>query len=205
MKALLKIGLAGLIVVSTYLAILRIAEHKTDALAGSGCYVLAAPHSSEVHAFDSFLDQLDAWGETGLAGHLRRLQETGHLWVAPHLPGDRSAITVKSLGLVARVFIRRDELVSTRLPFPDLDVPREAQHTFAEIRLGGTLYHELLHYDGLEDEGATYDREIAWYRRLHDALIGGLHGEQRRWFEWAVDSATRSAEAARAQAVGESG
>ena len=51
-----------------------------------------------------------------------------------------------------------------------------------------------------EDEGETYEREIAWYRHLREGMLEGLEGEDRHWFEWAVDSAIQSAEAARERA-----
>jgi hypothetical protein len=105
---------------------------------------------------------------------------------------------------VARIYVRRDELVSGRAVFPDLDIPDAARRSFVTVSLAGTLFHELQHYLGLEDEGITYDREIAWYRGLDEAHIGGLVGERRRWFEWAVASALESARAAREKAVGPS-
>ena len=50
------------------------------------------------------------------------------------------------------------------LPFADPDIPEAAQRTFATIRLAGTLFHELQHYQGVEDERVAYEREMAWYR-----------------------------------------
>jgi hypothetical protein len=196
---------AGL-VVSTYFAVLRIAEHKADVLAGGGTFPLDQSHPREMATFRALLDRLRSWGETDLAGSLVALQESGRLWAAPRLGGDRSAIYVSALGLVARVYVRRDELVAGRVVFPDLEVPDAARRTFATVNLAGTLYHELQHEQGLEDEGLTYDQEIDWYRRLEQANIDRLHGEDRRWFEWALASALQSARAARAEAVrGEGG
>ena len=197
MKAPLKLALVVVIVFSTYFAIVRVAEEKANALAGGGTFALDARSPEELHAFAAVLDQLRRWGEPDLAGSLEQLQESGHLWVSPHLAGERSAIYVSALGLVSRVFVRRDELINPELPFPDLDVPETAQRTFATIRLAGTLYHEHQHLDGLEDEAETYDREIAWYERLRDARVDRLEGEERHWFEWAVGSAVKSAAAAR--------
>ena len=132
---------------------------------------------------------------------LLRLQESGDLWVAPALEGGRSAISVSVLRL-RRVFVRSDELVARDLPFPDLDVPEPAQRTFATIRLAGTLFHELQHYEGLDDEEATYAREIEWYHGLRARMLDRLPGEERRRFEWAVDSAIETATAAREKAKG---
>ena len=200
MRALLKVGLAIVIVASTYFAIVRVAEEKADTLAGGGAFPLDRQSPAEWDAFGALLDQLRSWEEPGLAVALGDLQTNGDLWVAPRLAGQRSAISVQSLGLVSRVFVRRDELLSPELPFPDLDVPEPTQRTFTTIRLAGTLLHELQHHEGVEDEGETYDREIAWYRHLREGMLERLEGEDRHWFEWAVDSAIQSAEAAREKA-----
>jgi hypothetical protein len=70
------------------------------------------------------------------------------------------------------------------------------------VRLSGTLYHELQHYDGVEDERATYEREIEWYRGLRERTADRLSGEEKEHFEWAVASALDSAAAAAVRAVG---
>lgn len=200
MRTLAQLGLAGVIVVATWFAINRVAEEKAGALAGGETELLGATTPEENHAFEALLTRLRGWGEAGLAGSLEQLRDDGDLWVAPHLAGQRSAITVSSLGLVNRVYVRQEELVSPELPFPDLDVPESAQRTFSTLRLAGTLYHELQHHAGLDDEAATYDREIEWYRGLRGAAVEPLEGEERHWFEWALDSAIQSAEAAREKA-----
>lgn len=188
------------IVASTYYAIVRIAEHKADALAGGGTFALDESHPAEKGAFEALLRQLRAWGEDELAASLERLQASGQLRVAPGLAGGRSAVYVDSLGLVSRVYVRSDELVVRRLPFPDLDIPDGARRTFATIRVAGTLFHELQHAEGVEDEGTAYEREMAWYRGLGERNPVGLEGEEWRWFEWAVASAIDSAAAAREKA-----
>lgn len=202
-RVVLKLGVVAAIVVATYFAMVRIAEHKADALAGGETFALDRRHPREMTSFGALLDELRGWGETDFAASLAVLQEAGHLWVAPHLGGERSAIYVNALGLVARIYVRRDELGSGRVPFPNLDIPDAARRTFATVSLAGTLFHELQHYRGLEDEGLTYDREIAWYGGLGEAHLGRLDGERRRWFDWAVASALESARAARAKAVGQ--
>ena len=203
MKALLKLGVAAAIVVSTYYAIVRVAEEKANALAGGQTFVLDRESRAEWEAFAALRERLREWDEADLAVALLRLQESGDLWVAPGLEGGRSAISVSTLKL-NRIFVRRDELVARTLPFPDLDVPEWAQRTFATMRLAGTLFHELQHYQGLDDELATYEREIEWYRGLRGRMLDRLQGEERRWFEWAVDSAIETAAAA-AEKAKESG
>jgi hypothetical protein len=200
-RLLLKIAVAVAVVVSTWYAIETIAEQKADALAGGDTFPLDHRHREERRRFGELLNQLERWGEAALGTSLARLRREGHLWVAPRLSGERAAIFVDSLGLVRRIYVRRDSHVPPGLPFPDLDVPEEAQRSYQMIRLAGTLYHELQHFEGLEDEGATYDREVAWYRELRERRLAQLQGEARRFFEWAVDSALKSAESARERAM----
>ena len=200
LKALLQLAVAVAIVVSTYYAIVGIAEYKADALAGGGAFVLDERQVAESAAFDALLGQLREWGEIELAASLAQLRASGHIWIAPRLTGGRSAIYVNSLGLVSWVYLRRDVLVAPSLPFPDPAIPEAAQRTFATIRLAGTLFHELQHYEGVQDEGAAYEREMAWYRDLGERSAERLAGEEGRWFEWAVASALDSAAAAREKA-----
>lgn len=201
MKTILRLALVAAIVASTYYAIVRIAEHKADALAGGETFVLDARHAAEKGALDALSGQLRGWGEDALATSLDQLQGSGQLWVAPRLAGGRSAVYVNALGLVSRVYVRGDEIVVRRLPFPDLDIPDEARRTFVTIRLAGTLFHELQHHQGVEDEDAAYEREMAFYRGLGERNADRLEGEEKRWFEWALESALDSAAAAREKAV----
>lgn len=201
MKALLKLAVAAVIVLSTWHAVERIAEAKADRLAGGGTFALDGRHAPEEAALARLLERLRGWGRDDLAASLAALRESGRLWVAPRLAGGRSAITVHALGLVSRVYVRGDELVVRTLPFPDLEVPDAARRTFATMRLAGTLLHELQHLEGVEDEDVAYEREMAWYRGLGEDGAGRLSGEERRLFEWAVESAVESAAAARARAM----
>jgi hypothetical protein len=200
-RALLKLAVAAAIVVSAWYAIEGIAEHKSDTLAGGSTFPLDETRAEEMDSFGALLERLGRWEERDLATSLGRLRRQGRLWIAPDLSGDRAAIFVDTLGLVRRIYVRRDSLVPRGLPFPDLDVPEEAQRTYQMVRLAGTLYHELQHFEGLEDEDATYDREVAWYRALKERRLPRLQGEARRQLEWALASALMSAEAAREKAT----
>lgn len=201
MRTILKLALALAIVASTYSAVLRIAEHKADGLAGGETFVPDESHPAERAALDALQGRLRGWGEGDLAASLARLQGAGRLRVAPRLAGGRSAVYVRVRGLVSRVYVRSDELVARRLPFPEIDVPDEARRTFAAIRLAGTLYHEIQHSEGIENEDEAYEREMAWYRGLEQRAAERFDGEERRWFEWAVESALGSAAAAREKAA----
>lgn len=202
MRLLAQLGLAIVIVAATYFAVVRIAEQKADVLAGGDTFRLDPGHPSQMRSLEELIDQLRHWKQGDLADSLMALREKGQLWISPHLGGNRSAIYVSALGLVKRVYLRDDVLVERELPFPRLNVPGDAQRQFARIRLAGTLFHELQHYNGLEDEKLTYDREVEWYRGLRQDVLAGLAGDAARLFEWAVDSAIESALAAREQAIG---
>jgi hypothetical protein len=201
LKHFLKLAVAVAIVVSTYYAILGIAEYKADALAGGGAFVLDGRHAAQSEELDALCRQLRAWGEHDLAASLARLRDSGHLRVAPRLARGRSAIYVNSLGLVSRIYLREDELMAPSLPFPHLAVPEEARLAFTRICLAGTLYHELQHYQGVEDERVAYEREMVWYGELGERAAAALSGDERRSFEWAVASALQSAAAARRKAL----
>jgi hypothetical protein len=201
-RSIARLGLAVLIVAATYFAILRIAEHKADALAGGGTFRLDPAHPAQMRAFDELVDDLRLWKQTELADSLGALRGDGQIWVAPDLGGNRSAIYVDALGLAKRIYVRDDGLVGRELPFPGQNLPDAAQRLFVRIRLAGTLFHELQHRNGLEDEATTFDREVAWYQGLRQDVLPGLAGEDARFFEWAIDSAIKSALAAREAATG---
>lgn len=200
MSTLLKLAVAAVIIAATYYALVRVAEEKANALAGGATYPLGPQAPEEWRAFEALLERLDGWGEEAFARRLAEVQESGDLMVAPGLTGGRSAVYVSSLGLVSRVFVSRGELLPRELPFPELDIPEPAQRTFAALRLAGTLYHELQHRDGLEDERETYEREIEWYADLGERMMGQLPEEDQREFEWAVESAIETAVAAQEKA-----
>jgi hypothetical protein len=202
-RAFLNLALAAVIGLATYYAVDQVAEHRADRLAGGETYPLDERRGEERLALGSLLERLARWDRPELAGSLAALEREGRLWVAPRLAGGRSAIYVDVLHLVRRIYVRRDDLLTRELPFPGLGAPDSARRTFAALGLAGTLFHELQHYEGLEDERATYDREIAWYRGLRDAAFyGRLAGEDKRWVDWAIDSAVTSALAARDEATG---
>jgi hypothetical protein len=140
-----------------------------------------------------------------MAARLERLRADGDLWVAPRLDPGRWAVYVESLGLVRRIYIRQEALLR---PVDHLfhgvasDAPPGHQRAFARVSLAGALAHELAHRDGLIDEAAAYDRELAWYEEVRaSAFFAGLRGEERRAYEWALESAVMSVGAARLRAA----
>ena len=108
MRIVLKIAVTAAIVASTYYASVRIAEEKAEALAGGETFALDGSHPAERAALVALSAKLRGWGEHDLASSLERLQASGRLWVAPRLAGGRSAVYVSALGLVSRVYLRRD-------------------------------------------------------------------------------------------------
>jgi len=191
----------------TWLGLHRVAEAKNEAAVGGGAFRLAPPRSAEVDAFARVRGDLVQLGQGEMAARLERLQQDGHLWVAPRLDAGRWAVYVQSLGLVRRVYVRQEALLR---PLDHLfrgassPAPPRYQEAFARLALGGALVHELAHYDGLIEEGAAYDRELAWYEEIRASpFVASLTGEAREAYDWALESAILSARAARRRAAGE--
>jgi len=182
---------AVLIVVAAAMAIRVIAARKNEELAGPATYRL--DRGPERDAFDALLEELGRLEQVELATRLRALDAEGLLWVAPFLPGDRQAVYVSSLGLIERIYLDRGALLLEELPFQDSGLPEDWRRLYALIRLGGTLYHEIQHLDGVLDEAVAYRREAAWYSAIAaTGYVGRLEGEDRRRYDWALDSAMLS-------------
>ena len=197
---------AVLVAGATWAGIHRIAEAKSEAAAGGGVYGLEERRRPAMAAFGRVLGDLRRMGDEATAARLERLRSEGAIWVAPRLGAGRWAVYVDSLGLVRRIYLREEALLD---PVGHLfdgvpsDAPAGHRQVFARVSLGGALVHELAHYDGVEDEGRAYDRELAWYEQLRrSAFFAGLAGDVRAAHEWALESAVRSAQAARRRAEG---
>jgi hypothetical protein len=192
-------ALAALLIVGlTAAALYAIAVHKNEALAGPGAFRLDGAHPEELRVFEDLLTQLTACDPTDVAGRMRAASARGVVWIAPNLDPGRRAVYVNSLNLV-RVYIARRELMepSERL-FPQMHVPEANLRTFAFVTFAGTLEHELAHYGGIEDEGAAYATEIAWYRMLRRSdYRARMTPEDRSVYDWAIDLAIGNAEHAK--------
>lgn len=168
---------------------------------GGGVIALDAHHVAEREAFEGLRPRLAVLDDPGLADRLERLREKGDLWVAPRLGPERWAVFVEALSLVRRIYLRREALIDPvahlyRTPRPD--IPRSYQEAHAWIGLLGALRHELAHYDGMSREDQAYDVELAWYEaRRGSPMIKGLAEEERRAWEWGLESAILSARKAR--------
>jgi hypothetical protein len=109
-------------------------------------------------------------------------------------------VFVDSLGLVKRIYVRREALLDPvahlyRVPRPE--VPASHQRAHARINLAGALRHELAHLDGLIEEVPAYQAEIEWYEQLRSSpFLASLQGEEREAWEWGIDSAILSAQKA---------
>jgi hypothetical protein len=167
---------------------------------------LDAQHPAELEAFEHLRSRIAAMGDAALSDRLEELRQKHEIWVAPRLGPERWAVFVEALSLVKRICIRREALLDPvahlyRTPRPD--IPRPYQEAHAWIGLAGALRHELAHHDGLRDEAAAYDAELAWYETVrHSPRLDGMPDEQRRAWEWGLESAVLSARKARAAAVG---
>jgi hypothetical protein len=191
---------------ATYFALVRIAEAKSDAAVGGGGIAVDRQHPVEIEAFERLRSRLARMGAGALGDRLERLREAREVWVAPELGPERWAVFVEALSLVRRIYVRREALLDPvahlyRTPRPDIPVAYQEAH--ASIGLAGALRHELAHYDGLRREDEAYDAELAWYEELRRSpFLEGLSGEERRAWEWGLESAVLSARKAREIAAG---
>lgn len=191
---------AVLLAGTTYVALLRLAEAKNETAVGGGVFPLDERRREEQEAFERLRVRLAAFGEHAFADRLEQLRTEEKLWVAPSLGPERWAVFVDSLRLVRRIYVRRVALLDPRrhlYPYPRPDVPEAQQQAFAWLGLAGALRHELAHYDGALDEAGAYAQEIAWYEGLRGSTwFAPLAGEERRVWDWALESAVRTARAA---------
>ena len=189
--------LALSIVLVAGLLIRSIAVRKNEELAGPATYRLPEGPGIERDALERIVSSLENFEQRKLVRDLRRLDAEEALWVAPFLPGERQAVFVDSLGWIRRIYVDRDDLLQDPLPFAELDVPEDWRRSYAQIRLGGTLYHELQHYQGELDEAVVYERESDWYESLiRTNGFRTLEGPALERTRWAIDSAILSANAA---------
>ena len=167
---------------------------------------IEAPRREELEAFEDLRSRIAGMGDAALADRLERLREAREIWVAPRLGPERWAVFVEALSLVKRIYLRREALLDPvahlyRTPRPD--IPRAYQEAHARLGLAGALRHELAHRDGMRDEAAAYDAELAWYETVRQAApLTRMRDEERRAWEWGLDAAVLSARKARAAAVG---
>jgi hypothetical protein len=186
----------------------RIAEAKSENAVGGEVAPLDGRRSADLEAFQELRARIVRLGDAALAERLERLRADGEIWVAPRLGPERWAVFVDALSLVKRIYLRREALLDPvahlyRTPRPD--IPRPYREAHAWIGLAGALRHELAHRDGVHDEGQAYDAELAWYDTLRQApLLERAGAEERRAWEWGLESAVLSARKARAAASGPS-
>jgi len=170
---------------------------------------IEAPRREELEAFEDLRSRIAGMGDAALADRLERLREAREIWVAPRLGPERWAVFVEALSLVKRIYLRREALLDPvahlyRTPRPD--IPRAYQEAHARLGLAGALRHELAHRDGMRDEAAAYDAELAWYETVRQAApLTRMGDEERRAWEWGLDAAVLSARKARETASGSSG
>lgn len=197
--------LAGaLLLVATAFGIRNILQARNETAVGGRVHRLAVDAEAEGAAFGLVLDDFERLGHPDLAGRFRELEARGALWVAPGLDPGHWALYVDTFGLVRRIYIRETALLSPEshlYPQGDASIAPENRRAFARVSLLGALYHELQHWDGIEDEGEVYDVEIAWLERLRERFATDA-ADQGRALAWGVQSAVLSARKARAVATG---
>jgi hypothetical protein len=201
-----QLAVAAVLGIATYFALLRIAEAKCENAVGGEVAPLDAQRRDELAAFQDLRARIARMGDAALADRLERLREAREIWVAPRLGPERWAVFVEALSLVKRIYVRPEALLDPvahlyRTPRPD--IPRAYQEAHAWIGLAGALRHELTHRDGVRDEGAAYDAELAWYETVRQAPPPARWGEEeRRAWDWGLEAAVLSARKARAMATG---
>jgi hypothetical protein len=192
---------AAVLGLATYFALVRIAEAKSESAVGGEVVPLDAHRRAELAAFEELRVHIVRLGDAVLAQRLERLRADGEIWVAPRLGPERWAVFVDALSLVRRIYLRREALldpVAHLYRTPRADIPRPYQEAHGWIGLAGALRHELAHRDGVHDEGRAYDAELAWYDTLRQApLLERAGADERRAWEWGLESAVLSARKAR--------
>jgi hypothetical protein len=199
--------LGALLLVSTAVGIRNIAAARNEGVVGGRVHRLDPEREAEGAAFRRLLSDVETLGHPELASRLRALEAGGALWVAPALDPGHWALYVDTFRLVRRVYVRETALLSPEahlFPQGEPSLRRENRQAFARVSLAGALYHELQHWDGIEDEAAAYDLEIAWLLGLRPPEQAAMSDEERRALEWGIESAVLSARKARALATGTS-
>ncbi len=202
----LQLLLGALLLVASGVGIRNIARARNETAVGSGVRVLDGARASEAAAFARLLEDIARLDRPDLRQRLEELQQRGVLWVAPGMDAGHWALYVDTFRLVRRIYIREIALVSPEahlFPRGAEGIPVPQQRAFASVSLAGALFHELQHFDGIEDEAAAYDREIAWLEGLRAAPgLAPLAEPERRSLDWGIESALLSARKARSLAIG---
>ncbi len=200
--------LGALLLAASGVGIRNIAQARNEAAVGGRVRVLGAARADQA-AFARLLDDLARLDQPALRARLEELQRQGALWVAPGMDAGNWALYVDTFRLVRRIYIREVALLSPEahlFPAGDAAIPAAQRQAFANVSLAGALFHELRHFDGIEEEAAAYDSEIAWLEALRAApAVMSLDEPERRAASWGIDSAVLSARKARGLATGSRG
>ena len=194
------------LLIATYYGMLRIAEGKCEAAIGAAGVSLQPSQVDDFAAFVRLRSHLHELGQTAFSDRLDQLRQRDALFVAPALGPERWAAYVEALGLVKRIYIRRQAL---RDPIGHLyaktgpgNTPPDFQSAFARLSLAGALRHELAHYEGAIEESAAYREELAWYDEVRKSpFVAGLDEGARAAWDWAFESAILSAQKAAKEAA----
>ncbi len=204
MQKFIRFFLAILIVILTGTVIWMIAAIKNNNAVGGGAYRLQF-YMPEYTPAKKMAGDIARMGRPHESEKIMRLILEGKIWIAPNLK-DRQGVYVATLGLVQRIYLDKEALESPaafldRLRF--LDMPVEYKNAFGYITLAGTLFHEFMHYSGHLDEAYAYDQEIRFYENMQKSTFYiELSNREKKYYDWALESALKSVQKAREMEVG---
>lgn len=121
----------------------------------------------------------------------------------PNLKG-RQGVYVNMNGM-RRIYLNKNALLSPvsfldKIRFVDIDM--DHMNAFGYLTLVGTLLHEYIHYSKTLDEKYTYNVEIAFYKKIPQSFFyDNLLESEKVYYDWAIESATRSAQKAKSIAI----
>jgi len=204
MKRVLTWSLTAIMLATSAWAMVNITVAKNETAVGGTVYRLDPGRAAAFKGWEHVVAHLREIGETELLAQLEERRAQEQVWIAPRMPPGIRAAWVATLGLVKRIYVAERELVSTpEALYPQLDVPPAHRETFAWMSLAGTLVHELAHARGVEAETGAYAIELQWLHTLRNLpRLQALPPEQRRAYDWAIETAIGNAERARVRATG---
>ncbi len=199
MKKIIRLFIALIVLIATICIVYAIAVTKNQNMAGGDVYKLVYG-IQEYEKIDTLLKKMSKMGAEEYSSKITDLLKEGKVWIALNLH-DKQGVYINSLNIIKRIYIDKNALMNSVAFFEKLrsiDIAIEYLEAFAELTLVGTILHEYIHYSGIPDENYVYQREIDFYQKLKDSeFYNNLNYEQKEYYNWAIESAIKSAIKAR--------